>query len=100
MPTSQHLQERLLRLGSSTDVERVLGRISVSRPRSTRSIVDLRGAYGAPNIHAELADEHGLRVGCKRVARLMRAAGLRGVMGRGALKDHDDGASRHGTSQR
>ena len=39
-----------------------------------------RGAYGAPNIHAELADEHGIRVGCKRVARLMRAAGLRGVM--------------------
>jgi putative transposase len=39
-----------------------------------------RGAYGAPNIHAELADTHGIKVGCKRVARLMRAAGLRGVM--------------------
>jgi putative transposase len=34
--------------------------------------------YGSPNIHAELRDE-GMHVGRKRVARLMRAAGLRGV---------------------
>ena len=34
--------------------------------------------YGSPNIHAELRDE-GTRVGRKRVARLMRQAGLRGV---------------------
>jgi transposase InsO family protein len=38
-----------------------------------------RGAYGAPMIHAELADEHAVQVGRKRVARLMRSAGLRGV---------------------
>jgi putative transposase len=37
-----------------------------------------RATYGAPRIHAELA-EQGIRVGCKRVARLMRAAKLRGV---------------------
>jgi transposase InsO family protein len=37
-----------------------------------------RGIYGAPRIHAELVEE-GTRVGCKRIARLMRAAGLRGV---------------------
>ena len=30
-------------------------------------------------IHAELADDHAIHVGCKRVARLMRAAGLQGV---------------------
>ena len=36
------------------------------------------GNYGSPNIHAELRDE-GTRVGRKRVARLMRGAGLRGV---------------------
>lgn len=36
------------------------------------------GTYGSPNIHAELRDE-GTRVGCKRVARLMRAAHIRGV---------------------
>jgi putative transposase len=34
--------------------------------------------YGSPNIHAELHDQ-GVCVGRKRVARLMRAAGLRGV---------------------
>lgn len=39
-----------------------------------------KGCYGARPIHEELRDEHGLRVGCKRVARLMREAGLKGVM--------------------
>jgi len=37
-----------------------------------------RGTYGAPRIHAELRAE-GTRVGRKRVARLMREAGLKGV---------------------
>ena len=37
-----------------------------------------RGTYGAPRIHAELADA-GVHVGRKRVARLMRAENLRGV---------------------
>jgi len=37
-----------------------------------------RGAYGSPMIHAELADR-GVHVGRKRVARLMKAAGLQGV---------------------
>jgi hypothetical protein len=36
-------------------------------------------AFGAPTIHAELAAAHGIHVGRKRVARLMRAAGLRGI---------------------
>lgn len=38
-----------------------------------------RGTYGAPRIHAELREEYGIRIGKKRVARLMREAGLRGV---------------------
>ena len=38
-----------------------------------------RETYGSPMIHAELADDHQIRVGRKRVARLMRAAGLRGA---------------------
>jgi len=62
-----------------------------SRPPSARSIADdaltkrieeihkaSKQTYGAPRIHAELADE-GLSVGRKRVERLMKAKGLRGV---------------------
>jgi len=37
-----------------------------------------KGTYGAPRIHAELAEE-GMQVGRKRVARLMQAASLQGV---------------------
>lgn len=39
---------------------------------------DSRGTYGAPRVHAELQDENE-RIGKKRVARLMRQAGIRGV---------------------
>jgi hypothetical protein len=42
-----------------------------------------KGTYGAPRIHAELA-EQGWHVGRKRVARLMQAADLRGVSRRKA----------------
>jgi putative transposase len=38
-----------------------------------------RGTYGAPRIHAELKDDHHIHCSCKRVARLMRQAGLEGV---------------------
>ena len=37
-----------------------------------------RGTYGAPRVHAELA-ALGIHVGCKRVARLMRALGVCGI---------------------
>ena len=62
------------------------------RPMSARARADLaltrdveaihrrsKGEYGSPMIHAELADDYRIRVGRKRVARLMRAAGLRGA---------------------
>ena len=61
------------------------------RPLSARARVDVeltahiqvihresRGTYGAPRVHAELAAQ-GVHVGRKRVARLMRAAGVHGV---------------------
>jgi putative transposase len=37
-----------------------------------------RGTYGRPRVHAELKAE-GIHVGCKRIARLMRRAGLQGA---------------------
>ena len=48
--------------------------LAMIRAIHTRS----RGTYGAPRVHAELATE-GIHVGRKRVARLMRLAGLSGV---------------------
>lgn len=51
-------------------------RVLTERIRTIHASSD--GAYGSPNIHAELRDE-GTRVGRKRVARLMRQAGIRGV---------------------
>jgi putative transposase len=63
----------------------------VGRPASARAQLDAaltekirtahadsNGTYGAPRVHAELADQ-GLRVGRKRVARLMLNANLAGV---------------------
>lgn len=41
------------------------------------------GIYGAPRIHAELADTYEINVGRKRVARLMRELGIQGVSRRG-----------------
>jgi putative transposase len=38
-----------------------------------------RRTYGAPRIHAELGLDHGVRCSRKRVARLMRSAGIEGV---------------------
>ncbi len=40
------------------------------------------GTYGARRIHAELRLEHGIRVGRKRVQRLMKAAGISGLLAR------------------
>lgn len=64
----------------------------LGRPLSRRAREDLgltalihtihdrsKGVYGAPSIHAELADDYHRHVGRKRVARLMRTAKLRGV---------------------
>jgi putative transposase len=62
------------------------------RPPSARALTDAwltekikqiheasRGVYGAPRIHAQLRMGHGIRVGRKRVERLMQAAGISGL---------------------
>jgi putative transposase len=41
-----------------------------------------RGVYGAPRIHADLRLAHGVRVSRRRVERLMRAAGISGLVRR------------------
>lgn len=45
-----------------------------------------RGTYGAPRVHAELVDAQQIHCGRKRVARLMRAAGLVGVCRRRKIR--------------
>jgi putative transposase len=62
------------------------------RPPSLRAVADealsaqireihtcSRGTYGAPRVHAELRLGRGVRCGRKRIARLMRLAGLHGI---------------------
>ena len=55
------------------ELERLIGRV----------FVESLETYGAPRVHAELRAAHGVRVGRKRVARLMRQLGLEGVSRRG-----------------
>ena len=65
----------------------------LTRPPSDRALSDAwliekiteihaanRGVYGAPRVHAELRLQYGIRVGRKRVERLMRQAGLSGLI--------------------
>ena len=48
----------------------------------TQIHADSDGTYGARRIHAELRLEHGIGVGRKRVERLMKAAGVSGLLPR------------------
>jgi len=50
--------------------------------RLTERIRENRRVYGSPRIHAELRLADGVRVGRKRVERLMRAAGISGMVAR------------------
>jgi len=84
------------RLASVLDVSRAGYHAWEKRPASARKTADEQlkvriseihtasfGIYGAPRIHAELADTYGVNVGRKRVARLMRELEIQGVSRRG-----------------
>ena len=79
---------RVLQLPRSTFYD------AAARPPSAREAADgeltelitgvhemSRGSYGAPRVHAELRLGMGLPIARKRVARLMRQAGLCGIGG-------------------
>lgn len=54
-----------------------------------------RGTYGVPRIHAELKEE-GVKIGRKRVAKLMKANDIQGVSRRKGYKTTVKGRDRHG----
>jgi putative transposase len=59
---------------------------AVADERLTERILEIhqanRKVYGSPRIHAELAMADGVRIGRKRVERLMRQAGISGLIAR------------------
>jgi putative transposase len=70
-----HAWERRAPSARRVEDERLLERIRAIHD-------DNRKVYGAPRIHAELRLADGVRVGRKRVERLMRQAGLSGLIAR------------------
>jgi putative transposase len=77
VPGAGSLHQRILRAVQTPALRaRPGGRELTSRMNAIHE--RSHGTYGAPRVHAELEAE-GIQVGRKRVARLMRAAGLAGV---------------------
>jgi putative transposase len=70
-----HAWERRAPSARRVEDERLLERIRAIHAEN-------RSVYGSPRIHAELALADGVRVGRKRVERLMRQAGLSGLIAR------------------
>ena len=63
------------------------------KPRILAAWKDSDETYGAPRLHAELRLAEGLRVGKKRVARLMRELEIQGVSRRRGTDDDTRQAS-------
>ena len=79
VPGARGQPHQLPRLGAPSAVDRALTDAWLTE--KIKEIHDAkRGVYGAPRIHAELRMAHGIRVGRKRVERLMRQAGISGLV--------------------
>lgn len=78
------------------------------RPPSIRAVADeqltativavfemSRRSYGAPRVHAELRLGMGMRIGRKRIARLMRTAGISGIAHRRKRGRHHPAPAPH-----
>jgi len=78
VPTVEDFQKRVLCLGWTAMSAHERTDIALT-DRIGRSIFALAWDIRIAHIHAELADDHKIRVGRKRVARLMRIAGIRGA---------------------
>ena len=96
--TANQAVHSITRMASSLGVSRSGFYAWAERAPSCRAVADAdliiqiravyeasRQTYGAPRIHAELA-EKGIQAGRKRVERLMKAAGLKGVSRRKAVR--------------
>ena len=98
---------RVLKLSRSTYYEAV-GRQPSARESADRELTalivdvhaDSRGTYGAPRVHAELRMGLGLAIGRKRVARLMRNAGIHGISHRRKTRHRPDTATHDDLVQR
>ena len=67
-------------------------RVRFADQKLTATITEIhamsRYSYGAPRVHAELRLGLGVRCGRKRVARLMRTAGIAGICHRRKRRGH------------
>ena len=77
-PSGYYARRRRMISVRSREDEALRQRIRAIHDRSRRT-------YGSPRIHAELKEE-GMRVGRKRVARLMRESGVAGVSRRRSVR--------------
>src|SRR5690606_23520174 len=78
VPTAGYLEERVLRLGGSSDVPAPTYVPDAHQPNSRHPPPLARGLRLAEH-SCGLADDHGIHVGRKRVARLMRQSGIKGA---------------------
>ncbi len=92
------LLQRLLRMGEASAIARA--QTNAALMENIRTAHAASGdTYGAPRVHAEMAAK-GIRVGRKRIARLMRQVGLAGVCRRKLVVTAPKGDGRQAPDRR